>query len=112
MEQLLKTAGLITEEDAGRNDLAAIERRVAEQKMINPTSASKSSGNISLPTSSQLQTSTKQNDSPSEVQISPCDSIGTPQSPSQIENTEGLSEMMCSLVTNAPGDTRYIGIIV
>ena len=111
METLLKLSGLLSEEDVGKTDLGILERRLAsrsttsESTMQRKTSATMTSaGNPSTPS---LQ-STPQVD----VISTPRTSGTSPDSPKEPEHeVEALSDMMCSLVTNNCGETRYIGTI-
>lgn len=105
MEQLLKISGLITDEEAGRSDLGAIERRIAEKNKTQP-------GRVASPASQQSShVNDSQNGTPQNRSLSPKEGAATPnttasEKPQELEN---LSEMMCSLVTNGSGETRYIG---
>jgi hypothetical protein len=109
MEQLLKMSGLITDEEAGRSDLGAIERRLAEKHKSHPKETASSKPSIDTPNSS-LQRNESQSGTPSNNNTSPQGSVTSPGSvsdkPDQLEN---ISDMMCSLVTNGSGETRYIG---
>ncbi|KAK5945477.1 hypothetical protein PMZ80_002682 [Knufia obscura] len=109
MEQLLKMSGLISDEEAGRSDLAAIERRLAEKHKSQPKTTSSPKLSLDTPNSS-AQRNDSQAGTPSINNMSPRESVTSPGSvsdkPEQIEN---ISDMMCSLVTNGSGETRYIG---
>lgn len=79
MESLLKLSGLLNEEDDDK-DLGTLEKRLAPQVEKQPT-----------PNSST-------------------DSPEPPKAPAgPEEEVEALSDMMCSLVTNNCGESRYIG---
>lgn len=79
MESLLKLSGILNEEDDDK-DLGALEKRLAPQAEKQPT-----------PNSST-------------------DSPEPPKAPAgPEEEVEALSDMMCSLVTNNCGESRYIG---
>lgn len=108
MEQLLKLSGLITDDEAGRNDLGAIERRLAEKSRSQSNKPSSPKLNSGTPASnSQFQDS--QGDTPA-ANTSPRDSIASPGSNSdKPQEVENISDLMCSLVTNGSGETRYIG---
>ncbi|RAH42101.1 transcription factor atrR [Aspergillus brunneoviolaceus CBS 621.78] len=113
MESLLRLSGLLSEEDGGKTDLGTLERRLADRSLAN--------GGLSLPRSpgkfnasnsnSQSQQASSHHSTPRvESQSSPHTAPTSPESPKESENeVEGLSDMMCSLVTNNCGETRYIG---
>jgi len=109
MEQLLKVSGLVSDEEAGRSDLGAIERKLAEKSKLQSKSPAITKPGIDTPNSS-LQRSDSQAGTPANTNMSPRESATSPGSisdkPEQIEN---ISDMMCSLVTNGSGETRYIG---
>lgn len=79
MESLLKLSGILNEEDDDK-DLGTLEKRLAPHVEKQPT-----------PNSST--------DSPEPPKV--------PKGPE--EEVEALSDMMCSLVTNNCGESRYIG---
>lgn len=80
MESLLKLSGHLNDEDDDK-DLGTLEKRLAPQDEKHPT-----------PNSST--------DSPEPPKA--------PEGPEE-EEVEALSDMMCSLVTNNCGESRYIG---
>ncbi|KAL7936689.1 fungal-specific transcription factor domain-containing protein [Trichoderma chlorosporum] len=114
MEKLLRLAGIIVNED---EDLAELEKRLIEKSGQAPAAQSSS------PSSPARLTSE------SDAAASPRSSITSPDlqrdkdrgqedkqklaTPPGVlygeEEVEALSEMMCSLVTNQDGETRYIG---
>lgn len=105
-------SGLISDDEAGRSDLGAIERRLAEKHRSQPktTTTTASPKQSSDTPNSSLQRNDSQAGTPSLHDTSPRESVTSPGSisdkPEQIEN---ISDMMCSLVTNGSGETRYIG---
>ena len=112
MESLLKMSGLLTEEEAGRTDLGTLEKRLADKTTANGQTrgesprASRSGGSSAVnATDSQQNTPTLDDHS------SPADTEDTPNTDDakKREDVENLSDMMCSLVTNNVGETRYIG---
>lgn len=107
MEQLLKMSGLLTDEEANKSDLGAIEKRLAEKtRSQSIQSGSPKPGTEPLTT---LNTADPQIQTPQNV-TSPRDSVASPSSGSgKASETENLTDMMCSLVTNGNGETRYIG---
>ncbi|KAK4229799.1 hypothetical protein QBC38DRAFT_358387 [Podospora fimiseda] len=125
MEHLLRLSGLLGEDDNGATDLGTLEKKLAEQKhqqsrqpsqaASNPTSpshtASGHDGNESTPRSSLASPGPEPIKDNSEKRKS-----FTPEKEKEKGGQEGegeqvaeLSEMMCSLVTNNEGETRYIG---
>ncbi|EGO60518.1 hypothetical protein NEUTE1DRAFT_56998 [Neurospora tetrasperma FGSC 2508] len=114
--------GLLGDDDNGATDLGTLERKLAEKTAqsrqtsqaaaSNPTSPSQAAsgqdGNNSTPRSSLA----------SPLPEAPRDKEGEKRAsiaPEKVEKEEteqevsALSEMMCSLVTNNNGETRYIG---
>lgn len=111
MESLLKLSGLLGGEDDDRTDLGTLERRLADKTY--------SQSNGGTPTKDSDRSS-KSGSQPrafqSPINTSQIDNIPTPvhsptnQPPKEKEEAvEELSDMMCSLVTNNCGETRYIG---
>ncbi|GAB1314282.1 hypothetical protein MFIFM68171_04492 [Madurella fahalii] len=114
MEHLLKLSGLLGEDDNGATDLGTLEKKLVEkhqqsrqasQAASDPTSpaqpASGQDGNASTPRSSLASPEpTKEGDKARSL---------TPEKEEEPEEVAELSEMMCSLVTNNEGETRYIG---
>ncbi len=129
MESLLRLSGLLGGDD-GATDLGTLEKRLAEkaresrqasQAASNPSSPSQTpSGNESTPRSSitspepgrdrdfssSVSGANGTNGGDSSKRSS---SSGEKKNGKKEEEVEALSEMMCSLVTNNEGDTRYIG---
>ncbi|CAK7201188.1 hypothetical protein SEUCBS139899_003891 [Sporothrix eucalyptigena] len=138
MESLLRLSGLLDEDD-GATDLGTLEKRLAEkhresrmasQANSNPSSPSQTaSGNESTPRSSitspepgKDRETTGDNGgandnangsggsgSGSGDSSNKKSSSNTEKKSRKEEEVEALSEMMCSLVTNHEGETRYIG---
>jgi len=111
--------GLLDDNDNGKMDLGTLEKRLSEQK----NSSRRASTAISGPTSPSQSTPGKDgnNDSPNSSLTSPeppqkeqFPKKDEKRSDSGTEKKEGeveaLSDMMCSLVTNNCGETRYIGM--
>ena len=111
MESLLRLSGLLSEEDGGATDLGTLEKKLADRSsrmsQENGTSSKRNStpglaiegsspgsdGDGSEPKSPHLQASPKTHQ----------------RNGKSDEEVEALSDMMCSLVTNNCGETRYIG---
>lgn len=114
MENLLRLSGLLNEDDNGRTDLGTLEKRLAEKDLSRRTSAAP----VSNPSSPSLTLGTPQQDGNNS---SPRSALTSPEPQSEKtqekrnenekspEEVEALSDMMCSLVTNNCGETRYIG---
>jgi hypothetical protein len=105
-------SGLLSEEDAGKTDLGTLEKRLAEKASTNSEPKRRESTrptvSPSAPPAPESHHSTPQRD----VNPSPQNSITTSTSDNEKERNEeveNLSDMMCSLVTNNCGETRYIG---
>ena len=112
MESLLRLSGLLDEDD-GATDLGTLEKRLAEkaqqkrasQAPSNPTSPSQTTSGKEGALSPQSSLA-----SPEPARDSDKHSSVAPDEPEQEgREVEALSEMMCSLVTNHSGETRYIG---
>ena len=101
MESLLKLSGLLPEAPDGKTDLGDLERRLTGQGQGRP-SVSTSAGRSS---SESLRTHTP--GSPS--MHSGANSPTSKEKDEKEEEVENLSDMMCSLVTNNCGETRFIG---
>lgn len=132
MESLLKLSGILNEEDKDVPDLEKMKERLLADKTIvdGPDSGtlegrladkilSQSSGGTPTRTSerssksgSQPRTFDSRHHTP-QMDRSPLsrDSVASPAEPPKEkgEPVEELSDMMCSLVTNNCGETRYIG---
>ncbi|TLS30288.1 hypothetical protein PpBr36_02360 [Pyricularia pennisetigena] len=116
MESLLRLSGLLGEDD-GATDLGTLEKRLAEK---NRESRQASMAATSNPTSPSQTTSGQDASTPQSALASPeprTDKDKDERRPSltpakkegEEQEVETLSEMMCSLVTNNSGETRYIG---
>jgi len=108
MESLLRLSGLLPDEDDGATDLGTLEKRLAEKA----ASTQRESGNsVSTPDQDR---STMAADTPRQQSGSPPTESTSPEPPPKTkqseEEVEALSDMMCSLVTNNCGETRYIGM--
>ncbi|KAF2139748.1 uncharacterized protein K452DRAFT_310633 [Aplosporella prunicola CBS 121167] len=121
MESLLRLSGLLSEDDDGRTDLGTLERRLAHKRAASnggttSSRASDGSGSNQRHEATPPQQNTPQIphtelQSPASVEPSPAPPRrAQPQEPPRNEEeVEALSDMMCSLVTNNCGETRYIG---
>lgn len=109
MEQLLKISGLITDEEAGRTDLGAIERRLAEKNRSQSLRTNSPKSNADTPNGPSQRHDSKAG-TPQNSNLSPRESVNSPGSSSGRPEVENISDMMCSLVTSQSGETRYIGM--
>ncbi|KAI2609004.1 N-terminal binuclear Zn cluster-containing protein [Hypoxylon fragiforme] len=116
MESLLRLSGLLGDDDES-TDLATLEKRLTQKHQLsrqpsqaatsNPTSPSQATsghdGAVSTPQSSLTSPE------PSRDREFKKDNSPQPEKVKEEQEVEALSEMMCSLVTNQSGETRYIG---
>lgn len=109
MESLLRLSGLLTEGDNGKTDLGTLEKRLADRTMA--LDAARNANQFTAPSATQ-QAVTSHNTTPRmDSQSSPRTTAATsPESQKSETEVEALSDMMCSLVTNNCGETRYIGM--
>jgi hypothetical protein len=110
MESLLRLSGLLSEEDGGRTDLGTLEKRLADrQQKIGSTSSRRSTTSTSAVNRSSSES--VRNSPPQDRATTPPGSTvtspGSREDPE--EEVEALSDMMCSLVTNNCGESRFIG---
>ncbi|KAJ5590986.1 transcriptional regulator family: Fungal Specific TF [Penicillium hetheringtonii] len=90
MESLLRLSGLLSEDDNGKTDLGTLEKRLADR--TNALNAARNTNKFAAPNAN--------------LQTTPVLTIRRRESETEVE---ALSDMMCSLVTNNCGETRYIG---
>lgn len=125
MESLLRLSGLLSEGDA-QTDLGTLEKRLADKtttgsKTATPSRTSEASGPApgarsesipsyqNTPQQPRLASPTSGMASPEPPPRNGSQRNGTQEKPEQ--EVDSLSDMMCSLVTNNCGETRYIGSI-
>lgn len=115
MESLLRLSGLLGDDDDGSTDLGTLEKRLAEKNggVSVPTGAASSrhSAASSLGPEKENEASISGSPGPQPTDT-PITSPGDPPKSAarSEEEVEALSDMMCSLVTNNCGETRYIGM--
>ncbi|MCJ1336534.1 hypothetical protein MMC09_001810 [Bachmanniomyces sp. S44760] len=115
MESLLKLSGLLNEEDGDRTDLGTLEKRLADksqtQSQSNDGTPQKSPGRSpEMASQAQSSNSPHLNTPQSDRRHTPKSPIGSPETQKENEEeVEALSDMMCSLVTNNCGESKYIG---
>lgn len=116
LDELTDYAGLLDDED-GATDLGTLEKKLAEKAQERSRQASHATSN---PTSPSQTTSVQEGptDTPQSSLTSPepsKDKDDENRRHSSVapekkeEDVEALSEMMCSLVTNQQGETRFFG---
>ena len=121
MESLLKLSGLLSADD-GHTDLGTLEKRLAdkaaannqtEQARPNTSDATAESGGQSDIVSQNGTVTEVQSQSHTETSRDQDQSKGSskssPKPRKQDEEVEHVAELMCSLVTNNYGETRFIG---
>lgn len=112
MESLLRLSGLLSEDDVGKTDLGTLEKRLADRSMGNGGMSSKNSNRSSSVNPTAQGTGSQHSTPRVDSYSSPRTPVTSPDSQKDTETeVEGLSDMMCSLVTNNCGETRYIGIV-
>ncbi|KAF2969377.1 hypothetical protein GQX73_g4217 [Xylaria multiplex] len=119
IEGLENRLGRLLGEDDEATDLATLEKRLAEKQQQTRNASIASQASHSNPTSPSQATSGPDGlcSTPQSALTSPEPTrereFGRDHSPlgdeKSEEEVEALSEMMCSLVTNPEGETRYIG---
>ncbi|KAF2648661.1 fungal-specific transcription factor domain-containing protein [Lophiostoma macrostomum CBS 122681] len=115
MESLMRLSGVLPEDDDGSTDLATLEKRLADR------AGSRTGGEGATPVDraseerrpSSVQMMHKNTATPVQPGLpSPRSGTTSPEPPRQAaadKEEDTLAEMMCSLVTNNYGETRYIG---
>ena len=105
-------SGLLTDEEAGKTDLGTLEKRLAEKVTSNGSPRSQDRSHVSATSStihpSESNGSTPQHDHQQSPHTATTSPDADPEKAKKAE-VENLSDMMCSLVTNNCGETRYIG---
>ncbi|KAF2275811.1 uncharacterized protein EI97DRAFT_442809 [Westerdykella ornata] len=114
MESLMRLSGVLPEDDDGSTDLATLERRLAEratqrQAAEGGTPAATTAGDRRASSAQPAQ----KHGAPVQPAL-PSPRSGTAsreqsQPPKDDKDEDTLADMMCSLVTNNYGETRYIG---
>jgi hypothetical protein len=114
MESLMRLSGVLPEDDDGSTDLATLEKRLADR------AGSRTGGDSATPVDraseerrSSVHMTQKNTATPVQPGL-PSPRSGTTSPEPQRQTTadkeeDTLAEMMCSLVTNNYGETRYIG---
>ncbi|KAF2260896.1 hypothetical protein CC78DRAFT_555348 [Lojkania enalia] len=98
MESLMRLSGVLPEDDDGSTDLATLEKRLADRD-VSRRASSVHPVQKSTPVQPGLPSPRSGTSSPEPSRLQP----------GEDKDEEALAEMMCSLVTNNCGETRYIG---
>lgn len=121
MESLMRLSGVLPDDDDGSTDLATLEKRLADRASQRQTAEASTPG---APACEDQTTAPATLEPPQQrtASVTPTKSAATtprshthspePQQPKtkDIEKEDdSLADMMCSLVTNNYGETRYIG---
>ena len=111
MESLLKLSGLLSEGDNGKTDLGMLEKRLARKSAKKDAFTSKASDRPASAAHTSSSDSCRGDSSTPNSPLASPQSSATPPDPERRtqEDVEALSDMMCSLVTNNCGETKYIG---
>lgn len=114
MEALLKLSGLLSDEDVDRTDLGTLEKKLADKtRSKSPEATPANTPRRELSAGQVPTTLSPPANTPQANKIpSPKSSTASPKPTERDkpeEEVEALSDMMCSLVTNNYGETRYIG---
>ncbi|KAL8998507.1 MAG: hypothetical protein Q9169_002450 [Polycauliona sp. 2 TL-2023] len=112
MEALLKLSGLLNDDDVDRTDLSMLEKRLADKTIGRPNATPPSDTpqlSVSRPRSATESNPSLQQGNKLPSPQSSTASPGPPPAEKPEAEVEALSDMMCSLVTNSSGETRYIG---
>ena len=116
MESLMRLSGVLPDDDDGSTDLATIEKRLTDRAGRSETPRQSTSEDTRQSTVRQSGASTN-NGTPVQPNLpSPRSGTASPEPETQSEGKgkdgdDALAEMMCSLVTNNYGETRYIGML-
>jgi hypothetical protein len=112
MESLMRLSGVLPEDDDGSTDLATLERRLEARvgTSVTPRTSMEDRRASAAPQTGLSTT----NGTPVQPALpSPRSGTASPEPEEQTTNKgkeeDALAEMMCSLVTNNCGETRYIG---
>jgi hypothetical protein len=115
MESLMRLSGVLPEDDDGSTDLATLEKRLADRAGSQRQSTEAPTPRASISDDrrpSTVHAGLNKDGTPVQPGL-PSPRSGTtspePQQQGETKEEDTLAEMMCSLVTNNYGETRYIG---
>jgi hypothetical protein len=117
MESLMRLSGVLPEDDDGSTDLATLEKRLHDRARQTATPKAPSP-NDRRASSVHHTTELPEGTTPTQPGLpSPRSGTASPepapqQNPRPEKDEDALAEMMCSLVTNNCGETRYIGGLI
>jgi len=110
----MRLSGVLPDDDDGSTDLATLEKRLTDRVGLSatPRNSAEDRGASMAP---QTGTNTA-NGTPAQPALpSPRSGTASPEPEKQTngepKEEDALAEMMCSLVTNNCGETRYIGAL-
>jgi len=116
MESLLRLSGLLSRDEEGATDLGALEQRLAQQTNVNAFSPPDHSeysrqGSQQIDDSRHISPVRADTTTPTSKMNSPkaARADDKPAKTEKERDVEALADMMCSLVTNNQGETRYLG---
>ena len=115
MEGLLRLSGVLTQEDPSTTDLSALEAQLARRRSSSQDHHGPSRDGSSVAGRGSSRHTPQQGDasrSPPEVEeTKPKDPSATQATSQKTDknDVESLADMMCSLMTNNFGETRFIG---
>lgn len=108
MESLMRLSGVLPEDDDGSTDLATLEKRLTDRAGQSGTPRNSTSEDMRASVAPTMHGTPVQPALPS-----PRSGTASPEPEKQTngdhKEEDALAEMMCSLVTNNCGETRYIG---
>jgi hypothetical protein len=113
MESLMRVSGVLPEDDDGSTDLATLEKRWADR--AGQSTTPRHSMEDRRPSVAPMTGASSTNGTPAQPALpSPRSGTASPEPEKQPngkpQEEDALAEMMCSLVTNNCGETRYIGL--
>ncbi|KAF2824598.1 hypothetical protein CC86DRAFT_446796 [Ophiobolus disseminans] len=111
MESLMRLSGVLPDDDDGSTDLATLEKRFTDRAGQSTPRHSMDERHASM--APQTGTNTASGTPAQPALPSPRSGTASPepekQANGEVKEEDALAEMMCSLVTNNCGETRYIG---
>jgi hypothetical protein len=111
----MRLSGVLPEDDDGSTDLATIEKRLTDRAGRSATPRQSMSEDRRQSVAPQSDTPTNYGTPGQPSLPSPRSGTASPEPETQSEGKpkgeDALAEMMCSLVTNNYGETRYIGML-
>lgn len=118
MESLLRLSGILAEDGDDDTDLSTLEKRLTERRAKDPKDSLAPDNDAESTRHSVASSQGPERENGASASNSPRPAIALNDTPvtspdppasTREEEVEALSDMMCSLVTNNCGETRYIG---